>query len=512
MAQPTGLFVPDSDGDGWTPLTQKQIDQSGAETLEQSLKLGDCDDTDNTVYPEAPELCDGKDNDCNGQIDEGLECECTGDADCDDQNLCTDNTCVAGICQFANNVADCDDGSACTEDDICADGVCVPGEASDCEDDNVCTDDSCDPAIGCVNTNNVANCDDGSECTVDDVCVDGACVPGDAPDCDDGSACTMDTCDPALGCVNTPLTCNDGSVCTDDSCDPAIGCVNTDIDCNDDDVCTADTCDPALGCVNTPIVGCCVTDADCEGLEPVGFLLQMGGWWHLAGESFGCITGMCDICTDLDNDGACGGVLPCVPNCAGLECGSDGCGGSCGNCEEGFICEAGLCEAVPAPLPEGAGDCADGLDNDNDGLIDCQESACAGAICGAGKTCQAGICKNAPPPAEETFVTVTVESPANPAEVWLLASGANYNELAPATFDLTQVQACSWGVEITARTPSGNWPYWGCPLNAGTPSKSTLIVKVDGVVAVPTFAKHAWVCDGQGEGNLFLSKTQLGCP
>ncbi|MBI4824627.1 MAG: putative metal-binding motif-containing protein, partial [Nitrospirae bacterium] len=34
----------------------------------------DCNDYDNTIYPNAPELCDGKDNDCNGVIDEGC-CE-----------------------------------------------------------------------------------------------------------------------------------------------------------------------------------------------------------------------------------------------------------------------------------------------------------------------------------------------------------------------------------------------------------------------------------------------------
>ena len=33
----------------------------------------------------------------------------------------------------------------------------------------------------------------------------------------------------------------------------------------------------------------------------------------------------------------------CVPDCAGVECGSDGCGGTCGGCPAGEICLSGLC-------------------------------------------------------------------------------------------------------------------------------------------------------------------------
>jgi hypothetical protein len=75
-APPQILALPgaciDADGDGY------DSDQCGG---------NDCDDSDRTIHPGAPEVCNGKDNDCNGQIDQGPSL-------CPPGSTCTGAACV----------------------------------------------------------------------------------------------------------------------------------------------------------------------------------------------------------------------------------------------------------------------------------------------------------------------------------------------------------------------------------------------------------------------------------
>ena len=69
IINPEKVWYADLDGDGFGD--GKNEIQSCEQPEGYVLHNTDCDDTNKNIYPEAVELCDGLDNDCDGEIDEG---------------------------------------------------------------------------------------------------------------------------------------------------------------------------------------------------------------------------------------------------------------------------------------------------------------------------------------------------------------------------------------------------------------------------------------------------------
>ncbi|MBM4354867.1 MAG: formylglycine-generating enzyme family protein [Deltaproteobacteria bacterium] len=84
----------------------------------------------------------------------------------------------------------------------------------------------------------------------------------------------------------------------------------------------------------------------------------------------------------------------CVPVCAG-ECGPDGCGGSCGECPDGAVCEDGACKKLPVP-------CVSSKECAVDEVCDKEKGVCVECLvdddCGPDSMCSAaGTCVPAIP-------------------------------------------------------------------------------------------------------------------
>jgi subtilisin-like proprotein convertase family protein len=266
-------------------------------------------------------------------------CVGSGALQCDDGNECTLNVCTPGLgCEYPyDNGAPCEFPNHCVGPHTCFNGGCLPGTAIDCDDGNVCTNDSCDYDLGCQHSPNAVACDDMDACTLDDECSGDSC--GGTPlVCDDGTACTVDSCDAGSGCVFTPddTACDDSNDCTDDACDPVTGCSNVvddTNDCDDGTPCTDDACVDGI-CVGTDNAGPCDDGDECTlGDVCSGGSCLPGTEQVDCDDGNACTTDSCDPATGCAN----------APVDEGTPCDDvDG-------CTDGDACAAGQCIGMPKP-------------------------------------------------------------------------------------------------------------------------------------------------------------------
>lgn len=102
--------------------------------LDGYLRSEDCDDASPSINPGAVEVCDGRDNNCNGQIDEGVQSVFYLDSDADGFGSNLD---IASDCEVPEGYTtagnDCDDSAA----------LIFPGAVEECDE----VDNNCDGEI-----------------------------------------------------------------------------------------------------------------------------------------------------------------------------------------------------------------------------------------------------------------------------------------------------------------------------------------------------------------------------
>jgi len=161
---PGTVWYLDADGDNYAISTVAQCSSPGMDYTTTVLPLTDCDDDDVNVNPGTTEVCDGVDNNCDGQVDEGFDADDDGVADCFD------------ICPGYDDTLDADGDGVPDGCDICPgfdDTVDTDGDGTpDCNDNCPGDPNKVDPGTcGC----GVADTDTDGDGTADcnDLC------PGD---------------------------------------------------------------------------------------------------------------------------------------------------------------------------------------------------------------------------------------------------------------------------------------------------------------------------------------------
>ncbi|WP_173179852.1 MopE-related protein [Desulfosarcina ovata] len=333
-------------------------DDCNPDTLDDDLDqdgyvlADDCDDTDAAVNPEATEVCDGIDNNCDGQIDEGVTTTFYLDADGDGFG---DEAAPTEACEaptgYVAVAGDCDD----------TDAAINPGATEVCDD----IDNNCDGQIdeGCGVYYQDA---DGDGYGNPDVSIEDTALPSgyvtNNTDCDDNDA----TVNP--GATEVPYNGKD------DDCNPD----TLDDDFDQDGYVLADDCDDTDASVNPGAAEVCDgIDNNCDGQIDEGvtttFYLDADGdgFGDEAAPTEACETptGYVAVAGDCDDTNATvnPGATEVPYNGKDDDCNPDTLDDDLD--QDGYVL-ADDCDDTDASVNPGAAEVCDGIDNNCDGQID----------------------------------------------------------------------------------------------------------------------------------------------
>jgi len=382
------LWYADDDGDGFgDPASERYGCEPAAGCTADS---GDCDDANSAIHPDAQEICDTLDNDCDGMIDDADDSVIGGATwylDADGDGYGDDATSVSTCEQPSGHSAyggDCDD----------ADAAYNPGAAEDeCTDP---ADYNCDGSVGWADDDGDgwAACED---CDDADAAVnpDGEELCNGVDDDCDGSIDEADASDAASWYADVDGDGYGDAGSTTTACTAPSGYVGDATDCDDDDASVhpagAEACngvdDDCDGSTDEGVLDTFYADVDGDGYGDVGTTSEAceapSGYVGYAAATdcddtdVAVNPGATELCNGVDDD--CDGS---VDEASAVDAATwyadadaDGygdAGASTIACDQpsGHVADATDCDDADAAVSPAGAELCDGIDNDCDGSVD----------------------------------------------------------------------------------------------------------------------------------------------